>query len=104
MGGKLAAKLTGGKATVVIYTMPNQPNLEDRLHGYKDGFPNINIARIFDIKGDPRVAFDTTMEILTQGKIKPDALVCLEAIALKQAAGVPTRKTVTDNIFISRDP
>src|SRR5258708_17034005 len=42
MGGKLAAKLTGGKATVVIYTMPNQPNLEDRLHGHKDGVPSMN--------------------------------------------------------------
>src|SRR5260370_2387903 len=27
MGGRLASKLTGGKPTVVIYTMPHQPNL-----------------------------------------------------------------------------
>jgi ribose transport system substrate-binding protein len=103
MGGKLAAKLTGGKATAIIYTMPNQPNLEDRLHGYKDGFPNMNIARIVDIKGDPRVAFDTTMEILTEGKIKPNALICLEAIACKEVAGVLTRKNMTDKIVIAMD-
>jgi ribose transport system substrate-binding protein len=103
MGGKLAAKLTGGKATVVIYTMPNQPNLADRLHGYKDGFPNMNIAKIVDIQGDPRVAFDTTTEILKQGKLKPDAFICLEAIACKEVADVLTREKVTGKTVIAMD-
>jgi ribose transport system substrate-binding protein len=103
MGGKLAATLTGGKATVVIYTMPNQPNLADRLHGYKDGFPNMNIARIVDIQGDPRVAFDTTVDILKQGKLKPDAFICLEAIACKEVADVLTREKVTGKIVVAMD-
>jgi ribose transport system substrate-binding protein len=103
MGGKLAAKLTGGKATVIVYTMPSQPNLVDRLHGYKDGFPNMNIAKIVDIQGDPRVAFDTTVDILKQGKLKPDAFICLEAIACKEVAGVLTREKVTGKTVIAMD-
>jgi ribose transport system substrate-binding protein len=103
MGGKLLAKLTGGKATVVIYTMPNQTNLEARLLGYKDGFPGMNIARIVDIKGEATAAFDTTGEIIKQGKMKPDAFICLEAIACKEVAGVLTRAKVTDKIVIAMD-
>jgi len=102
-GGKLAAKLTGGKANVVIYTMPNQLNLEERLHGYKDGFPGMNIVRVVDIKGDPTVAFDTTMDITKQDKSKVDTFICLEALACKEVAGVLTRQNVTGKTVIAMD-
>src|SRR5581483_9185459 len=32
LGGRLTAKLINGKGNVVIFTMPNQANLKDRLH------------------------------------------------------------------------
>lgn len=106
MGGRLAAKLLNGKGTALIYTMPGQQNLEERLHGYRDAFaehPGIKIAQIIDIKGDPRIAFDTTSEILDKGTIKPDAFFCLEAIACKEISDVLTRKSIKGKTVIAMD-
>jgi hypothetical protein len=55
------------KANVVIFSMPAQPNMQDRQRGYKDALersPNIKITRVVDIQGDPRIAFDTTTQII----------------------------------------
>ena len=44
-----------GKGNVVFFTMPGQPNLEERLKGYKDVFanyPGIKIVEVFDMKGE----------------------------------------------------
>src|SRR3984893_4891688 len=60
MGGRLAAKLIGGKGNVIMYTIPGQPNLEERLHGYKDAFsesPGMKIERVVDMKGDEGTTF-----------------------------------------------
>src|SRR5919199_6063839 len=35
LGGHLISKLLNGKGNVVIFTIPNQPNLKDRLRGYE---------------------------------------------------------------------
>jgi hypothetical protein len=38
-----------------------------RLRGYKDALersPNIKITRVVDIQGDPRIAFDTSTQII----------------------------------------
>src|SRR3954470_14778661 len=35
-GGKRLAQELKGKGTVAVFTMPSQPNLNERLHGYKD--------------------------------------------------------------------
>src|SRR5450631_4116294 len=83
LGGNLVVKLLAGKGNVVIFTMPNQSNLNERLHGYQssfDGHPGIKVTQIVDIKGDPTVAFDTAKQII-DSKQKVDAFVCLEAIA-----------------------
>lgn len=104
-GGKLLAKLTNGKATAVVYTIPGQPNLEERLHGYKDAlaeYPNIKISQIIDMKGDEGVAFDSTKAVIA-GKTKPDAFVCLEAIACKVVADVLNREHMTGNTVIAMD-
>ena len=56
IGGRVAAKALGGKGNVVVFTMPGQHNLAERLDGYKDVFadyPGIHIAEIVDMKGDP---------------------------------------------------
>ena len=59
-----------GKGNVVVFTMPGQANLDDRLRGYRDTFATqqIKIERVVDIKGDPVVAFDTTKEIVEKGR------------------------------------
>ena len=67
MGGRRLAELLKGKGNVVVFTMPGQANLEERLKGYKDALSDhagIKITDVIDFKGDPRVAFDSTQEIL----------------------------------------
>ena len=105
-GGRLASKLLGKKGEVVVYTMPGQPNLEERLHGYRDAFaesPGIHIGQIVDIKGDPRVAFDSTEAMVEKDKIKADGFVCLEAIACKEVADVLNRKHITGKTIVAMD-
>ncbi|HLJ50020.1 MAG TPA: substrate-binding domain-containing protein [Bryobacteraceae bacterium] len=105
-GGHLVAKLLGKKGEVVVYTMPGQLNLEERLHGYRDAFaesPGIHIAQIIDIKGDPRVAFDSTEAMVEKDKVKADGFVCLEAIACKEVADVLNRKHITGKTVVAMD-
>jgi ribose transport system substrate-binding protein len=102
MGGQLAAKLLQGKGNVAVFTMPGQLNLDQRLHGYQDVFatqPKIKITRVVDIKGDPRMAFDSAKEILG-GKTKIDAFVCLEAIACPEIAEVVGRENQVGKVVI----
>ena len=93
LGGQVLAKQLNGKGNVVVYTMPNQVNLEERMHGYKDvleKYPGIKITQVIDIKGDPRIAFDQTQGMIDK-KENVDGFVCLEAQAGKEVA------TVLDN-------
>lgn len=106
MGAKVAAGNLRGKGNVVIFTMPNQANLDDRLRGYRDVFanyPGLKIARVVDIHGDPRVAFDTTEQIIGQKKEKIDGFVCLEALAGKEVANVLDRYHVTGKTVVAMD-
>lgn len=106
MGGKRLSKELNGKGNVVIYTMPGQANLEERLHGYKDALadsPGIKIVETVNVKGDPRVAFDATNDLLDKGKLKPDAFACLEAIACKEVADVLERKKITGKVIVAMD-
>src|SRR5216117_1433912 len=66
MGGQRLMQELKGKGNVIVFTMPSQPNLDDRLRGYKDAIqyrPEIKIAGVVDIRGDPRIAFDTATQI-----------------------------------------
>lgn len=106
MGARRAVKELNGRGNVVVYTMPGQANLDERLHGYKDVFgenPGIKIVDTVDMKGDPRVAFDRTSEILDKGKLKPDAFVCLEAISCKEVADVLDRKKISGKVIVAMD-
>ena len=38
MGAQLAVKQLQGKGNVVVFTMPEQANLKDRLRGYNEAF------------------------------------------------------------------
>ncbi|MDQ6759358.1 MAG: substrate-binding domain-containing protein [Acidobacteriota bacterium] len=106
MGARRAVKELNGRGNVLVYTIPGQANLEERLHGYKDVFgenPGIKIVDTIDMKGDPRVAFDRTSDILDKGKLKPDAFVCLEAISCKEVADVLDRKKISGKVIVAMD-
>jgi ribose transport system substrate-binding protein len=102
MGGQLTAKLLNGKGNVVVFTMPGQANLDQRLHGYQDTFaahPDIKVTKVVDIKGDPTVALDTTKQLL-DSKAKVDAFVCLEAIACSEVGEVVSRENMQGKVVV----
>ncbi len=105
MGGGVAGKALGGKGSVVIFTMPEQANLKERLTGYQEAFrayPGIRIAEIVDIKGDPRIAFDKTMDLVAK-KTPVDGFICLEALACPEVAEVLNRNNVKGKIVVAMD-
>ena len=105
-GGQRLAQELKGKGNVVVFTMPDQPNLQDRLRGYKDALaksPNIKITRVVDIQGDPRIAFDTTTQIVGKERDKVDGFVCLEAQSGKEVAGVLSSYKITGKVVIAMD-
>lgn len=106
MGGQVLAKQLQGKGNVVVFTMPGQSNLAERLNGYRFALaqnPQIKIVDVVDIKGDPRIAFDTTMEIVEKRRDKIDGFICLEALAGKEVAEVLDRNKVTGKTVIAMD-
>ena len=105
-GGQRLAQEMHGKGSVVVFTMPDQSNLQDRLRGYKDALartPDIKITRVVDIQGDPRIAFDTTTQIIGKERDKVDGFVCLEAQSGKEVAGVLNSYHVTGKVVIAMD-
>jgi ribose transport system substrate-binding protein len=106
VGGQRLAHELGVKGNVVVFTMPDQPNLQDRLTGYKAALartPEIKITRVVDIQGDPRIAFDTTTQIIRKERDKVDAFVCLEALSGKEVASVLNSFHVTGKVVIAMD-
>ena len=106
MAGQVAATRMQGKGNVVVFTMPGQANLVQRLRGYQDAFashPQIKIVQTVDIKGNPSVAFDAAKEIVTAGKVKADAFICLEAIACAEVAEVLNRNNLKDKVVVAMD-
>jgi ribose transport system substrate-binding protein len=105
-GGQRLAKELRGKGNVVVFTMPDQQNLQDRLRGYRDALaktPDIKITRVVDIQGDPRIAFDTATQIVGKERDKVDGFVCLEAQSGKEVAGVLNSYHVTGKTVIAMD-
>jgi ribose transport system substrate-binding protein len=105
LAAEVAAKQLKGKGSVVVFTMPNQVNLEDRMHGYKDVFekyPGIKIARVVDMKGDPRIVFDQTQAILDK-KEPIDGFICLEAQGGPEVATVLQNNHTTGKVVVAFD-
>ena len=107
LGGERVAERMGGRGNVVFFSMPGQPNLDERLQGFKDVFashPDIKIIDVVDIKGDARNAFDNTQQYLTQtGVARVAAFVCLEASSGKVVADAVRRQKVTDRVVLAWD-
>jgi len=105
-GGQRLAQELKGKGSVVVFTMPDQPNLQDRLRGYKEALartPDIKVTRVVDIQGDPRIAFDTATQIVGKERDKVDAFVCLEAQSGKEVASVLNSYHVTGKVVMAMD-
>ena len=105
MGARMLAKGLGGKGDVVVFTMPDQANLKDRLRGYTDVFaeyPQLKITQTIDMRGDPRIVFDRTTEMLDKGA-KVNAFACLTSIAGPEVAEVLGRKKVADKLVVAMD-
>jgi ribose transport system substrate-binding protein len=107
LGGQRIAESIGGRGNVVFFSMPGQPNLDERLQGFKDVFalhPEIKILDVVNIKGDARNAFDNTQQYLTQtGIARVSAFVCLEASSGKVVADAVRRQKVTDRTVVAWD-
>jgi ribose transport system substrate-binding protein len=105
MGGQLAAKRLGGKGNVVVFTMPGQRNLDERLDGYRGAFANtgIKIVEVIDIRGDPMVAFEKAREVLGKHKGQVDGYICLEALGGKEVADVLDRQKLKNKTLIAMD-
>lgn len=105
MGGRVLAERLHGKGDIVVYTIAGQENAEERLRGYKsvlDSHPQIKIVRTVDVKGDPRIAFDTTVEIV-KGKSIPDGFICLVGTPCPEVADVLDRNNIDKKVIVAMD-
>jgi ribose transport system substrate-binding protein len=107
LGGRELVQKLNGKGNVVVFTMPGQPNLEDRLAGYKDVLataPGIHIVDVVDIGGKSTVAFDKTeQDVAKTGADRVDGFVCLEASSGKEVGEVLRRANLKDRVVIAMD-
>ena len=106
MSGERLAKELNGKGNVVLYTIPGQENLDERLEGCKRVLarnPGIKILQVINIAGDPTKAFDGTQSLIEKGKTAPDAFVCLEALSCIEVANVLDRAGMRDKTVIAMD-
>ena len=105
-GHRLVEKL-GGKGNVIFFTLAGQPNIEERLKGFKDVLatrPDIKIVDVIDTKSDARAAFDQAQQALAlTGPKKIDAFVCLESACGKPVSDAIKRANSTDRILIAWD-
>jgi ribose transport system substrate-binding protein len=107
LGGQRVVQKLHGKGNVVFFSMPGQPNLDERLKGYQDAFANssgIRIVDVVNIKGESTAAFDNTQTLLAKtGKDKIDAFICLEASGGKDVAEALKRAHATDRELVAMD-
>jgi ribose transport system substrate-binding protein len=105
MGGRiLADKLKGEGNVAALYTQ-GQPNLEQRLDGYKSIIaihPGMKLVDVADLKGDPTAAFDSAETLLNKDKPKIDAFIVLEAQAGAQVSEV-IKRDKKKIVFVAMD-
>lgn len=105
LGGKKLAELLKGKGTVTFFTIGGQENLKERLNGYEaalEAYPNIKIREVVNMKGDPRITFDTMMEHSSKNDLT-DAYVALESLSGSEVAEVLDRNKVEGKTVIAMD-
>jgi ribose transport system substrate-binding protein len=107
MGGRRLIEKLGGRGNVVFFTLAGQPNIEERLKGFKDALtarPDIHIIDVIDTKSDPRAAFDQAQQMLAlTGPKKIDGFVCLESACGKPVSDAISRANAPDRVLIAWD-
>jgi ribose transport system substrate-binding protein len=106
MSGELLVKALNGKGSVVLYSIPGQENLDERMEGCKRVLarnPGIKILQVVNMAGDPAKAFDATQSLAAKGKTPPDGFLCLEALSCSEVADVLDRAGVKDKAIIAMD-
>jgi ribose transport system substrate-binding protein len=107
LGGRRVSAKLNGKGNVVFFTNPGQPNLDERLKGYKDilaTYPGIKVVEVFDIKDDPGTALDQAGVYLARtGPAKVDGFVCLDSRSGVNVAEAFKRRNATDRFLIAMD-
>jgi ribose transport system substrate-binding protein len=107
LGGHRVAARLNGKGNVVFISNPGQPNLDERLKGYKDVFstyPGIKVVDVFDMKGDSGTAMDKATEYIARtGADRVDAIVCLESSSGKDVGEALKRHNVKDRLLVTMD-
>ncbi|MGA7108164.1 MAG: substrate-binding domain-containing protein [Terracidiphilus sp.] len=107
MGGKRLIEKLGGKGNVVFFTLAGQPNIEERLKGFKDVLatrPDIKIVDVIDTKSDASAAYDKAQEMVAlTGPKKIDAFICLESSGGKPVSDAIKRGNATDRVLIAWD-
>ncbi len=107
LGGQHLVTKLGGKGNVVFFTFAGQPNLEERLKGFKDvlsSHPDIKIVDVVDVKGDKNAAFDRTQQMMAlTGPKKIDAFVSLESTSGKVISDAVARANGSDRVVLAWD-
>ncbi len=107
LGGQHLAQRLNGKGNVVFYTFLGQPNIDDRLQGFKDSLsahPGIKIVEVVDVKSDRNAAFDRTRQLMVlTGDKKIDAFVSLEATSGKMVSDAVKRGNGSDRVVMAWD-
>lgn len=107
LGGQRVVEKLAGKGNVVFFTFAGQPNLDERLKGFKDVFssnPGIKIIDVVDIQADPQAAFDKTQALMAlTGAQKINAFVSLESMSGKSVADAVERSGAKDREVIAWD-
>ncbi len=107
LGGQHLVTKLGGKGNVVFFTIAGQPNLEDRLDGFKailSAHPDIHIVDVVDMKADNTAAFDRAQQYMSlTGPKKIDAFVGLESTSGKLVADAVSRAGGADRIVMAWD-
>ncbi|HLI77354.1 MAG TPA: substrate-binding domain-containing protein [Acidobacteriaceae bacterium] len=107
LGGQRVVERLHGKGNVIFYSIPGQPNLDERMKGYEEIFsnsPGIRVVGVVSTAGESGNAFDQTEQYVHRtGADKIDAFICLESEAGKAVAEVLKRNNLTDRELIAMD-
>ena len=107
LGGQRLVEKLHGKGNIVFFSIPGQPNLDERLRGYKEvigDHPQMKIVDVLDVKGDPGIAYDNARKYVEKkGPDKIDAFVSLESSSGPAIGEVLKRENVTDRLIIAMD-
>src|SRR6266478_9231058 len=106
MGAEIVSRSLQGTESVMIFTMPEQTNLNERYRGYMEilaAYPHITVLLVLIIRGAPQIAFAETQRVIAGGKAKVDAFVCLDALGGKGVAKALNAGHISGKTVIAMD-